>query len=163
VSKKQRKKSKRRLRAARTRNGKALVELVLDFQMVEEMLKRYLDSAFSIIRERTAGVLPYRPDRSTVEKLSLGKLISEFAKYSDDPGLVSELRALVEHRNYCAHRAFMEIALAERGSADERNAEATRLSNIRLQFRRARVRLMEHLRTVGATAGNLLNASLDGA
>lgn len=129
---------RRKRRAARALLSKELVNPIVDFQFLEEALKCYLESAFSIIRERTTGALPYKLDRSTVENLPLRPLIQEFNKYSDDAALVRDLLALVRERNYCAHRAFVQMLTA---APDENRAEARRLQEIQGRIRSAKDRL----------------------
>jgi hypothetical protein len=134
----------RRLSAAKALHGNTLFALLLDFQFIEEALKRYLHWAYAITRKRTEGILPCKLDRSEVEKFSFGRLIDEFEKFSDDASLVKELRDLVQHRNYCAHRAFMELAQLKAPVA-ERHAEAKRLLDVRKRVRSAGDRLIAHL------------------
>jgi hypothetical protein len=117
---------KKERREARALVGKEFVDLIVDFQFLEEALKCYLDSAFSIIREQTTGALPCKLDRSDMAR-SLGGLIKQFARYSNDATLIQDLNALVPERNDCAHRAFVQMMTA---APDKNRAEARRLQEI---------------------------------
>ena len=141
-------KKKRDKRRRHTRligeHGDALLALVLDFQLVEEGLKRYLERAFDLIRSRTSDLLNFGFDRSSVNDWPLGRLIDNFKKYSGDKQLAKDLEALRPYRNYCAHRAFMEI-MFWRQHTSAPTLDTKKLTEIHEQLRDAGDRVVAHM------------------
>ena len=143
MSSKRAKKSRRRRRPTGPRTD-VLVDVVIDFQIVEAALKRYLEYAYLIIEILTKGTQPFKLGRTDVEDLPLGRLTDRFAKFVDDDTLVKELRALKGDRDHCAHRAFMD-AYVEKGRVKVRD-EYGRLLALRKRVRAAQKCLLEHVR-----------------
>ena len=121
------------------------------FQLVEESLKTYLDITFDVIRARTKGTIVWKWSRKDVERLPLGPLVSEFEMVVDDAALISELRALQEDRNHCAHKAY--LVSKHKDSADNLLAEAQRVEVLKARVEAVGERLMTRLRELGEKAG----------
>lgn len=85
----------------------ALQTVMLDFQFIEEGLRRYISRAYEVIRQRTSADFPYRFTRKDLEKDSLGRLLAKFSRLSDNEALCETIRSLVPARNQCAHNGLV--------------------------------------------------------
>lgn len=84
-------------------------ELSSSFQFLEESLKLYLDRAFSIVKEKTDGIIPFDYSRKDVEDKSLGKLLNIFKKFNSNTELINKISQLVKERNKRIHRGYLII------------------------------------------------------
>jgi abortive infection bacteriophage resistance protein len=85
----------------------ALQAVMLDFQFIEEALRRYISRAYELIRQKTAGEIPFKFEEKDLERDSLGKLVQKFSQLSDNDVLCDTIRKLVPTRNMCAHNGLM--------------------------------------------------------
>lgn len=85
----------------------ALQAVMLDFQFIEEGLRRYISRAYELIRQKTAGEIPFKLKAKDLEKDSLGKLVQKFSQLSDNDVLCETIRNLVPTRNMCAHNGLL--------------------------------------------------------
>lgn len=84
------------------------VAMVLyNFQLIEMALKEYLWTAIKKIKETTKGTIPFKYDKSFVNKDSLGALIEKFEKMNDNQKIITELRRLKPQRNEIAHQGLL--------------------------------------------------------
>lgn len=126
----------------------ALVARVLmEFQWLEESLKRYLRRTELLIQNRVKDDFRYELSTDEIGKLPLGKLLNRFGKHCGNAALVGRIKALNEDRNYVAHASFVlhfdknnelatidelikrlkKIKLEVRGLPDEVNMETRRV------------------------------------
>jgi hypothetical protein len=100
----------RQLHVARQQYSLALQGVLTDFQFIEEGLRMYISSAYDLIRMRLKSDLPFQLNDKSLEKDSLGKLITKFSQLSDNSDLLKTMNSLVPRRNDCAHRGFLSTA-----------------------------------------------------
>jgi hypothetical protein len=79
------------------------------FQLLEEGLKKYIDSHYGAIRILVKGRVHFAFDRKDIDQAPLGKLCNIFAKVCANQDLVKRLRALIKHRDEIAHRALTHL------------------------------------------------------
>jgi hypothetical protein len=79
---------------------------LLNFQMVEEALKICIGLSYEIIAKTIPADMTFKFDPSSVNSAPLGNLIKMFSKISKNEVLISDLKKIVEWRNFCAHSAF---------------------------------------------------------
>jgi hypothetical protein len=116
------------------KHQKLVVTVLMEFQWLEESLKRYLLRTELLIQERVKGDFRYQPSTKTNCKLPLGKLLVLFEKHCGNTALVGRIKALIEDRNYVAHASFvLHFNKKNELSADEDLAE--RLRKIELDLR----------------------------
>ena|SRR3989338_607323 len=78
-----------------------------NFQLIEMALKEYICTAIKQIKEKVQGSIPFKYDKSFVEKDSLGALISKYEKMNDNHEIISELKRLKPHRDKLAHQGLV--------------------------------------------------------
>ena len=86
---------------------KALSSCLMTYQYIEELLKQCLFRTHAIIRMRVDGLIPYKLPFDSIDNSALGRLIDHYKLYSDDAGLIDQLRQLKNHRDHCAHRGYI--------------------------------------------------------
>jgi hypothetical protein len=74
------------------------------FQFLEEGMKMYLDDCFELIRDSLGGKIRFEYERKDIQNKTAKTLVSLFAKYCPNEGLVEKLRPLPDKRNYVAHQ-----------------------------------------------------------
>ena len=79
------------------------------FQLVEEMLKSYLEHHFNAVRRILAGRIDFNFHRDDYKEAPLGRLVQLFSKLCGNEKLVLDLRAAVRDRDHLAHRAFLRL------------------------------------------------------
>jgi hypothetical protein len=78
------------------------------YQMVEFSLKIYIASAYTLIRNKLDGAIPFEYRYKDIENAPLGRLNGIFAKLNPNADLQKRLGKLIKHRDYIAHRALVE-------------------------------------------------------
>ena len=78
---------------------RAVQSLILDFQFIEELLKIVIGGSYEAIRRSAPSIVRFRPNRSVLEKESLGRLIQRYEEVSDNDPLIQNLRQVVGDRN----------------------------------------------------------------
>lgn len=81
--------------------------LMLDFQFIEELLKIVIGCSYEALRRSAPPLVCLRRTRSSVEKEALGRLIERYEEVSSNDALAKQLRAVVQDRNFCAHRSLV--------------------------------------------------------
>jgi hypothetical protein len=104
--------------------------LMLDFQFIEELLKIVIGCSYEALRRSAPPLVRFRPTRFSVERESLGRLISRFEEVSGNDALIKELRAVVQDRNFCAHRSLV-LSLEKQHDVTYLGAERERLVALR--------------------------------
>ena len=89
---------------------RAVQSLILDFQFIEELLKIVIGGSYEAIRRSAPSIVRFRPNRSVLEKESLGRLIQRYEEVSDNDPLIQNLRQVVGDRNFCANRQSSRTA-----------------------------------------------------
>jgi len=77
------------------------------FQELEEALKTYLATCFTIIKLGLNDKVAFEFTRDDVDELPLGRLVSLYEKYTTNPDLLRQLKPLPKKRNYIAHKAYL--------------------------------------------------------
>ena len=85
----------------------AFIQVIIDFQYIEEGLRDYLTRVFQFLSTANHGIVPFKYDHRSIEKDALGKLIEKFENFNDNDVLVAQLRAVVPERNQVAHQGFL--------------------------------------------------------
>lgn len=104
--------------------------LILDFQFIEELLKVVIGSSYEVIRRSTPEIVRFRPNRSIIEKESLGKLVQKYEEVSGNDDLIKNLRGVVADRNFCAHRSLV-LTLEEQHDVQFLESECQRLETVK--------------------------------
>jgi hypothetical protein len=81
-------------------------EALAPYQLLEAVLRFYIEVAHTKIQWLVAGKVPFHYLSSEYENMSLGRLISVYARHSDNTGLIERLKKATKARNYIAHRVF---------------------------------------------------------
>lgn len=113
---------------------RAVQSLILDFQFIEELLKIVIGGSYEAIRRSAPSIVRFRPNRSVLEKESLGRLIQRYEEVSDNDPLIQNLRQVVGDRNFCAHRSLV-LTLEEQRDVRFLDAERRRLEAVRQNTR----------------------------
>ena len=103
------------------------------FQLVEEMLKGYLDKHFSTTRMLLRGAVHFEFSRRDYQEAPLGRLVNVFSKLCANEQLIRDLRAAVKDRDHLAHRALLKLYEVPRPSEEEFMqllGEASRMMNL---------------------------------
>ncbi len=79
------------------------------FQLIEELLKSYIDVHHQFARAFIGGRLHFDFARKDYENSALEKLVGVFSKICDNKDLVKELRSSIDRRNHLAHRALLKM------------------------------------------------------
>ena len=87
----------------------AINRALMRFQFIEEGMRVYLDSAYLLVKATLDGTLPVRLTRKQIESKTLRQLVGEFEKFNDNESLISDIRDLIEDRNFVAHQAFLVV------------------------------------------------------
>lgn len=124
----------------------AASQVLMDFQFIEEALRMYIASAFNVIRTSTQDKVPFKFDRSSVEKDSLGKLIGKYSKLSDNQKLIADLNRVVEDRNLIAHRSLLLTPEEQEPSALA--VESSKLENLHDVLHPMLLEIMEEVRKI---------------
>jgi hypothetical protein len=88
-----------------------LQEAMFNFQYLELMLREALKTFESLIEFKMKGILNYQVDDLAIDKLALGRLSNQFAKYTNNKGFSSEVEKVIKARNQLAHRLFISVEL----------------------------------------------------
>jgi hypothetical protein len=78
-------------------------------QMLEQELKNYIGTVFSIIKEQIGETIPFRYDKKDVENHALGRLIETYKKLSNDIPTIRRLEAFKESRDMLAHKSISSV------------------------------------------------------
>ncbi len=129
-------------------NYKDTVHLVLlDFQWIEELLKIIVSSSYEAIRRSAPPGISFRPNRTFLEKYSLGRLVGKYEEVSTNESLVTELRSITNERNFCAHQSFV-LSLEEQHSIGFFEKEIKRLEAVRVRSRACVMALQKELQFI---------------
>jgi hypothetical protein len=88
---------------------KSVNQVLAGFQIVEEMLKTYIERHFDLTRSLINGRLHFEFCRQDYQEAALGRRIQVFSKLCANHQLVSDLRAAVEGRDHVAPRALLKL------------------------------------------------------
>ena len=80
--------------------------------------------------------------------MPLGRLISQFEKFTDDKALVRDLRALVKDRNHYAHRGYLQRKGSD--TLEKIMAEIQSLQEVKDRTDVVNNRLKAHIESVGS-------------
>src|ERR1700743_3716543 len=86
-----------------------VTQVLAGFQIIEDMLKSYLEVHFDLTRTILNGRLHFGFRREDYQDAALGRLAQVFSKLCSDKQLVADLRAVVERRDQIAHRALLKL------------------------------------------------------
>ena len=104
---------------------------VVTFQLIEDNLKLYIKYSFKLIRVHlNSQNIPFRFDGQEYENAPLERLITVFAKLTDNSILIDRLNKVKNERNYCAHAAFVEYLKKLDADDFEHKKEAERIEAI---------------------------------
>lgn len=84
----------------------AVHSALLSFQMIEEALKIFVGLSYEIIQASTPQPLIFKFDKKTITEAPLSRIIKMYDNLSSNSELVSDLKKIIEWRNFCAHNAF---------------------------------------------------------
>jgi len=84
----------------------ATVELLAEFQFLEEFLKWYLVTVNDLADRHFGKTVPFPKAYELFEKWPLVPLIREFDRHTYNKALVKQLNDLVPMRNHVVHRVF---------------------------------------------------------
>ncbi|MDO9387581.1 MAG: hypothetical protein Q7T65_12845 [Thiobacillus sp.] len=84
-------------------------QVLAGFQLIEEMLKSYLELHFNMTRVLLNGRLYFEFRREDYQDAALGRLTQVFSKLCANGPLVSDLRAVIKRRDHIAHRALLKL------------------------------------------------------
>ena len=79
------------------------------FQLIEEMLKTYIEMHFDFIRLLVNGRAHFEFRREDYQEAALGRLTQVFSKLCSNGQLISDLRAVAKRRDFIAHRALLKL------------------------------------------------------
>jgi hypothetical protein len=85
----------------------SLQAVMLDFQFMEEGLRRYISIAYALIRSKNAGTVPFRLTEKDIAKDSLGILLRKVSQLSDNTSLCAQIEKLLPVRNQIAHKGLL--------------------------------------------------------
>jgi hypothetical protein len=86
-----------------------VTQALAGFQLIEEELKNYLEMHFECVRLILGGRLHFDFSRRDYQDAALGRLINVFSKVCPNKELVTDLRAVVKHRDHVAHQALLRL------------------------------------------------------
>jgi hypothetical protein len=86
-----------------------IAEALGAFQLIEEVIKQYLDGAYKLITHKMKGQLKVSLSIDLLRNRTLRGYVNEFKKYNDNYALISKMERLVNKRNNLAHEALLVI------------------------------------------------------
>src|SRR4051794_2090943 len=81
-------------------------EALAPYQLVEALLKLYVERAHLKIERILASRVPFHYPAKEYENAPLDRLITLFQRHSNNKQLIARLRSATKTRNYIAHRAI---------------------------------------------------------
>jgi hypothetical protein len=81
-------------------------EALAPYQLIEALLKLYVERAHLKIERLLALRVPFHYPRSEYENAPLDRLITLFQRHSNNKQLITRLRGATKARNYIAHRVI---------------------------------------------------------
>jgi hypothetical protein len=113
-------------------------------QVIEQVLKLYISEALQLVQKCVSDKFPFTMTGEDFQDAPLGRLIDIFAKLSDNPSLVGELRIFKTERNFLSHRAITQC-LDRDGELDDGAVDQieNRLAKIQLEANRLRIAIHE--------------------
>lgn len=94
-----------------------LAKCMITYQFIEEGLKFCLYRCHAIIRFRLWDLLPYDAPMTSIDNSALGRLIGQYKAFSKNESLLTALKTIEKHRNYCAHKGYL-LTSAEQGDSN---------------------------------------------
>jgi hypothetical protein len=88
---------------------------LLSFQVMEEALKICIGMSYEIFDKSAPPPVVFKFNRAKISNSALSRLIEMFSEISTNDTLVSDLRKVVQWRNFCAHSAFMHHSMNKTG------------------------------------------------
>jgi len=76
-----------------------IAEALGAFQLIEEVIKQYLDGAYKLITHKMKGQLKVSLSIDLLRNRTLRGYVNEFKKYNDNYALISKMERLVNKRN----------------------------------------------------------------
>lgn len=89
--------------------GRSVNQALAGFQLIEEMLKTYLEMHFDQVRALLKESIYFEFRRQDYQDAALGRLTQVFSKLCPNQDLVRDLRAVVRRRDHLAHRALLKL------------------------------------------------------
>lgn len=84
-----------------------LAQCMINYQFIEESLKFCLYRCQAIIKFRLWGILPYEVQLKRIDNAALGRLIEQYKSFTKNEDLIKKLRAIKQHRDFCAHQGYL--------------------------------------------------------
>lgn len=91
---------------------------LMTFQHLEEAVRQYLMRCEVMIATRMRGITNYKHLVEKIQKMSLGQLVDRFEMFSDNSSLISEIRVIIQDRNFLAHKSYL-AAYSREGNPKE--------------------------------------------
>jgi hypothetical protein len=82
---------------------------MFNVQYLELILREALRTFESLIEFKMKGILNYQVDDLAIDKLALGRLADQYAKYTANTLFKSEVEKVIKARNRLAHRLFISV------------------------------------------------------
>jgi hypothetical protein len=83
-----------------------MVKVFADFQNLEKYLKDHISKKYELIKVIIDGRVPLNFSPRKLNKQTLGTLVDELAKVSDNNTFIDDLRKIIPDRNNIAHTSF---------------------------------------------------------
>ncbi len=102
-----------------------LAKCMMAYQFIEEGLKFCLYRCHAVVRFRLWGLIPYDVPMKSIDNSALGRLIGQYKTFTKNEGLLTALKTIEKHRNYCAHKGYV-LTSAEQSDSNyltEKNEE----------------------------------------
>ncbi len=87
-------------------------------QLVEQELKLYITEALELVKKCLADKLPFAMSGDDYAESSLEALIKAFKKLTSNTGLVRDLTAFKEERNFLSHKGIAHCTDPDGGLSD---------------------------------------------
>jgi hypothetical protein len=86
-----------------------MVKVFADFQNLEKHLKDHISKKYELIKVIIDGRVTFNFSPKKLNKQTLGTLVDELAKVSDNNTFINNLREIIPERNDIAHTSFALI------------------------------------------------------
>jgi hypothetical protein len=108
----------------------AIGHALFAFQLIEEHLKERIAISYGYVALSVSDILPFKYEYADVQDASLERLLTIFAKFSENDELLKDLRRLPTNRNYCAHQGLLHALDDGDDAATSHEAEIARIAAI---------------------------------
>ncbi len=86
-----------------------LHEAMVNFQLLEFMLRGALEKYEQLIRDQVKEYFEYPYDQKAIDKMALGKLADLYSKYTDNKAFKAQVDLIITARNKLAHAMFVKV------------------------------------------------------